>query len=62
LTWLGLLIVGVVLLIVAYYSPRMGAPPVLTTILNVVGWICVAIAIILVIAMLLGIAVAFPVR
>lgn len=52
---LGFLIVGVVCLILAYYSPRMAMPPPLTTLLYVVGWVCIAVAIILLLAFLLGI-------
>jgi hypothetical protein len=54
---LGLIIVGVIVLIVAYYAPI--APSPLRTILNIVGWILVAVGAILLLAFLLGIPVAF---
>lgn len=54
---LGLLIVGIILVILGYYLPSMGAPPPLRTICLIVGWICIAIALVLLIAGLLGIAV-----
>ena len=60
---LGFLIVGVILLILAYYAPRLGMPPPLQTILSIVGWICIAIAIILLIALLLNVPLALgPIR
>ena len=57
MSWVGFLIVGIILLIIAWYSPRFPAPPPVTTILNIIGWVCVAIAIILLVAGLLGLAV-----
>jgi len=60
---IGFLIVGVILLILAYYSPRLGMPPPLQTIMSIVGWICIVIALILLIALLLNIPFAFgPIR
>jgi hypothetical protein len=52
---IGLLIVGVVLLILAYYLPM---PPGLKTALNIIGWICTAIGGILLIAAVLGLSLA----
>ena len=49
---IALLIVGVVCLIVAYY---VSMPPPVKTIVNVVGWICVAVALILMLASVLGV-------
>lgn len=47
-----LLIVGIVCLVVAAY---VTAPPPVRTILNVVGWICVAVGAVLILARLLGV-------
>jgi hypothetical protein len=52
MNWLLLLIVGVVCLIVAYY---VSAPPPLKTVLNIIGWICVAVGLILFVAGLFGV-------
>jgi len=48
----ALLIIGVVLLILAYTIPQM--PPPVRTILNVLGWILVAVGLILLVLALLG--------
>lgn len=52
---LVLLIVGAVLLIISYYLPP--APPPIKMILNIVGWICVAVGLILLLFLLLGITI-----
>ncbi len=57
---IGLIIVGVILVIVAYYVPP--APPFLKVILNVAGWICIAVGVILLVAYLLGIPIALGVH
>jgi hypothetical protein len=53
---IGLLIVGVICLIIAYYLPP-SAPPPLRSILYIVGWICVAVGLILLLAAILGVPV-----
>ena len=49
---IGLLIIGAVLVIVAYY---LTAPPPAKTICNIVGWCCIAVGLILLLAALLGV-------
>lgn len=54
MTGLGLLIVGVILVIVAYFLPATTPPP-LKTILNVIGYCCLIVGLILVILALFGV-------
>jgi hypothetical protein len=53
---LGLLILGVIMLIVVYTVPNI--PPPLSLLLRVAGIICVAVAVIVIVAGALGLAVA----
>jgi hypothetical protein len=50
----GALIVGIVLLILAYFIPQL--PPSVRTVLNILGWILVAVGIILIVFALLGVS------
>lgn len=53
---IGLLILGAILLIVSYYIPPT-APPPIRMLLNIVGWICIVVGVILLIALLLHIPI-----
>ena len=59
MTAIGLLIVGVVVLIVGYYAPL---PPLGKIITNIIGWACVAVAAILILASLLGLSTGLSLR
>jgi hypothetical protein len=57
----GLLIVGIICLVINYFLPAGSTPPIIRTVLNIVGWICIIIGVILLVASLLGIALSVPI-